>query len=357
MEETRTRRQEGPLGLESELPRGLFGRPIVLLDSGQSVDEAVFLEHFRRWVLERLQRTVPRREDGTPKWKHRVYLLHPSRYFWARYGSCPWSDYDEWEVRPVRWTRPLLASGFLSTYASFEEGCHFYGIKAPWRDVSDKYQRRAGVIYLNPTHRDLRWGAQHREKWKNDLNTPQFYLGHPSTGTVPRSAIGIADGYYAYTRPYYDAVKADFGGRGYGLNYMDLLGPSREPSHKVVAAPNWRHQQRARYPSMVEGWCEDIGVDCHAPEDDGRWETMLDATDTEFYFVASTRETVPFDAMLAAARGAKVVGPSLPLWKELFDHKWLYPVALGAHNEAVWSQTEVREWFRARLRLSHCPPE
>ena len=71
------------------LPKAFFEKPVLILDSGQSVAESVFLERFRKYIYEMLQKLSNRGD------KPSVWLVYPEPRFWARYGAYPVNEYEE----------------------------------------------------------------------------------------------------------------------------------------------------------------------------------------------------------------------------------------------------------------------
>ena len=99
------------------LPPDCFRGPVVLLDSGRSLAESHFAERMRKWLLDELASRPSSRA------RHNCYLAYPDEKAMFRYGAFPTSEYDEYEVRPIRTGgRALDPGGVFATMAAFEEG-------------------------------------------------------------------------------------------------------------------------------------------------------------------------------------------------------------------------------------------
>lgn len=336
-------------GVKGVVPRAYYGRARVILDSGQSVDEAVFLEGYRRWVWHRMGK-AGFSQAGL------AYLLYPHRRLWARYGSAPINQYDEWEVRPIRWTRDMDKGGMFASAAVFEDGVIWKGredndpFDAPWRRFMSETmrRRRATITYLNPTQKDIEWMGKHLDYWKDFRRTGGLLLGQPLNG-LPAWSIHNTEGFLAYDKAWRDEANRT-------LPYKNATGilwrrfwDYSDHKHFISAPGTWRHTGRIRWPSLVGSWAAKKGWECHEGADTGRWEDVEEATDCAFYVIAETQATMPFDALIAAARGATVIAPDYGMYRRIFDQKWLYPVHSSGHDALAWGQADVREWLYSRL--------
>ena len=311
------------------------------------------MEGFRRWLWHRKSR----KSDGTPiNTIPRVWLAYPHKRLWARYGSAPVNKYDEWEIRPIRWERQMDSWGLLASAAIFEDGVIWKGretgqiLDAPWRtrERDEKKGRRASVVYLNPLRRDIEYGGRYSDFWHDKRRIPHLILGQPSR-FLPKWATHECRGILAYDRQYRDLVNRETNPYFATSLHWRRFWDKEEPKHFISAPHEFRHTLRNRWPSMVKSWCERKGWPCHVPEDTGRWQDVEDATSCRFYVVASTAETLPFDAMIAYARGAMVIAPDVGVFPRIFHKKWLYPVHESGNHSLAWSQVEVREWLYNRL--------
>jgi len=356
------------------IPPLCFKQSIVLLDSGQSVDESVYLQLFRRWLFESI---VARSANDAPT--PHVHLRYPSNRMWARYGvkgSEAWKG-DRWEIGTLRVPgKPLYPWGLMHTFAAYEDGCIFSKENdgphsAPWRRRR-KYGghtnrscewagRRRGVpIYLNPTPRDIEYLRRHKKYWKNPHRCPKIMLGFTRPNGVPRDLLPLVDCWYTLN-PEDAAFIRDTTKRP----YLAAQAPSKKigkylgvsHSKAISIAPNWKSATRIRRP-FAATWMKDgfPEAEVKLPKRDATWEEVVDATDCGIYIILSERETVPFDAYIAAARGAIIVAPNTPLFQNIPMYrnksakKWLYTVRDYGHNRYGWSHTEVRQWLIPKIR-------
>jgi len=279
-----------------------------------------------------------------------VWLLYPHKRLWGRFGSAPVNEYDEWEVRPVRWHRDPYPQGHWATVSVFEDGSYWDGHESPWRRPGGDWEMRgrAAYVYFNPTAQDIRWATRHTDFWHHKGRMPVVYLGQ-TTSKMPGITVSHCGGVMSYSRGKTLQVDEAMGRRVSTRVWWEKMWDTEKPKHRFSCPGGWRHDERIRWPSIFGKWAESVGSDVFIPQDNGTWEELEEATSCEYYVVLSTRETMPFDAMMAAARGATVIGPDIPIYRELFDHKWLYPVVHQGHDVVAWGQADVREWFLNRF--------
>lgn len=325
-------------------PKVVWERPTVLLDSGQSVGESVFLDRMRLWIHQSL--SAHANSFKVPA----VWTLYPRDFHADYHGAYPISEYDKWEVRPIRWRkRPLDRRGFLATAAMFEEGCHRKQIKAPWREHNQK-GKRACYVYLNPNRRDLDWGSRHYETFRNAYNIPELILGEPLRHALPANSHEWISGVWTYQKEIAKRLQGAFWNRfGYHLPWWRWWEEDRESTDErplFGIAEAWGDVQVMRHPGMAMKW---IGGDAVRPESDTKWESLIGATWCQFYIIATTRESIPFDAMIAAARGAKLVAPDVPAFRNIPGEHLLYPAHQTGDN-ILWSQSDVAGWVVGRLQ-------
>lgn len=331
------------LGKGANIPTWAFSRPVLIIDSGQSADESVFLESYRKflWNYHALH------SDRTVR---HMWMLYPNESHPERYGSRPVNEYDQWEVRPIRRNgKPLYSGGILHTVAAFEDGCLRLGIKAPWREFN-KDNRRAAVIYLNPTSRDIRFIQKHWRNFKKAYNIPDFFIGQSSTGKMPLGVGTWAEGIMVYdkgSKKHYKSRIDKFHVEEVGQkNFWNKM---EHPRRRVAFASNWGHALRQRSHGVPQKWFHDWGYNTHVPEAD-RWQDVVDATDSEYYMVYSRRESIPFDAMRAISRGATLIAPDIKLYRRLPGKKVLYPARDCGHGQIAFSTTDVRLWLQNKFK-------
>ena len=355
------------------IPTLAFKNPIVILDSGQSVDESVYLQLFRKWLRDSL---IAR--GATDATRPHVHLYYPSDKMWARYGvpqAATWKG-DGWEVGTLRLPgKKLYPWGFMHSFAAYEDGCVYSNESevhsAPWRrrpiygghtNRHPEYSgnRRGIPIYLNPTPRDLEYLRRHERFWRHPKRCPKIMLGFTQPNGVPRGLLPLVNCWYTL-----NPTDARYVRENTGKSFMAAEIPSKKigktlgisKSRAISIAPNWRSATRQRRP-FAATWMKDEFPDLEVklPKRDSTWEEVVDATDCAIYIILSERETIPFDAYLAAARGAIIVAPNTPLFQNIPMYlnksakKWLYTVRDYGHNRYGWSHTEVRQWLIPRIR-------
>tara|TARA_R110000824_G_scaffold315135_2_gene502223 strand:- start:1219 stop:2271 length:1053 start_codon:yes stop_codon:yes gene_type:complete len=322
------------------LPLDFFERPVLLIDSGQSVGESVFLEKFREYIYTILAKTSNRGN------KPSVWMVYPDRRLWARYGSSPVSGFEEWEIRPIRRNADLSPGGYMETVAKFEDSCHFLGIDAPWRTFGKK--KRASAVYLNPTERDVRWIQKNHSRFKRHYNLPKFHTGQPADRKLPFGVTQFSDLIWCYDRQARDKL-ADAFSPYYSkrIPWERFWKKDRNPAYQAVAAPDWRDKSVIRHQSAAKCWGEAMGMDTEIVENGGRWEDFLLGTSCSMYIIATTREHIPYDAFAALARGATLVAPDVPAFQNLHGKKILYPAKMVGDG-IVWSQSEVEHYLTGK---------
>jgi len=354
------------------IPTCLFKQPVVILDSGQSVDESVFCQYFRRWLQESL---IARSRNDAPL--PHVHCKYTSSTLWARYrckGYETGHQEDRWEVGTLRLPgKPLYPWGMMETFANVEDGCNFGDSgkhTPPWRrsrytggqanrSQKTSHKRRGIPLYLNPTARDIEYLRRHQTHWQSRFRCPKIYLGYTQGFPIPKDIMPLVEGFYclnpqdvAHIR---DSIGPKYGAEIPTKKFRPFMGGITRK--KVVSiAPNWRNPQRNRK-SWAASWVKDAlpGVEVDLPQRDATWQELLRVTDCGIYVILSERETLPFDAYLAAARGAIIVAPNtllfqnIPMFRNNSRKKWLYSVRDYGHNRYGWSHTEVRHWLIPRL--------
>ena len=321
------------------IPVDFFERPVLLLDSGQSVAESVFLEKFREYIYKLLAKY------STKGNRPSVWLLYPDKRHWARHGAFDVSGFEEWEVRPVRRMRELEGGGFMSTVAAFEDGCHHLKIDAPWRTYNSKRRRAVGV-YLNPTERDIKWIKRNHKAFQKDYNLPKLHIGQPANRSLPYGVTQWTDLVWCYDREARDRLAQAF--EPYFVKripWEQFWLNEKNPEHEAVAAPDWRDMNVIRLPHVAENFGKALGLGVYMPKNNGTWEDFLLGTSCSKYILATTRERVPFDALVALSRGATLVAPDVPLFQRLHGKKILYPAKMVGER-IVWSQSEVEHYLK-----------
>lgn len=319
---------------------------MVLLDSGSSVAESVFLSRMRKWMFDALEERI--REFRKPT----VYITYPTEHCRPRHGAYPVGEYDKWEVRPIRWRRrPLNPKGILATMVDFEEGCHRKKIKAPWREWNSK-NRRCALVYLHPNRQDLSYASRRWRDFKAARNVPDFFLGPPFTYGIPPSAIAWLDGIWSFSNEGHKRMTKAFGGGCFRIPWESWWAEDAEsgkPKPRFGIAQPWGDMGTKRWPGLAVQWAQDAGGSMVRGRDDNSWQGFLPTTRAEFYMLATTRESVPWDAMIAVARGSTLVAPDTPMFRALPGRKILFP-ALAQGDQIVWSSSETRQWIKQRLQ-------
>ena len=371
-------REDGTFRDERWMPRPwipvtCFKQPLVILDSGQSVDESVYLQLFRRWLFT----DIVARSANDANTPH-VHLKYPTDKMWARYGmpqAKAWKG-DLWEIGTLRTPgKPLYPWGMMHTFAAFEDGCLFSKESdphsAPWRrrrpvggqsnrEPQWALRRRGIPIYLNPTPRDIEYLRRHEKFWSNKYRCPKICLGFMRPNSVPHGLLGKVDWWYTL-----NPADAKYVRDTTGKSYLAAEAPSKKigkylgvsKSKAISIAPNWRSVTRQRRPFPAHWMREEFpDLKVKLPVRDSTWEEVVEATDCAIYIILSERETIPFDAYIAAARGAIIVAPNTPLFQNIPMYrnksakKWLYTVRDYGHNRYGWSHTEIRQWLIPRIR-------
>jgi len=325
-----------------------YRRPVVLVDSGASVAESVFLDKMRWWLHGALSDRIL--EFNVPC----VWILYPNSYQKRWHGAYPVNEYDKWEIRPVRWRdRRLDPQGLLATVAAFEDGCKFKGIKAPWREWNSK-RRRAVVVYLSPNRRCLDWARRNWRKFKKAYNIPELVLGPPWNHAMPVDSQAWVDGCWAFDLGTTERMKEAFWGKfGYKIPWFSWWEDDQiEPTHRFGIAQTWEDYGSDRYPGMARKWAADAGGSICDAQDNGTWQSVIGQTGCKYYILATTRESVPYDAMIALARGSVLVAPDVALFRNLPGEKLLFP-AYQSGDRIQWAQSEARAWIKTRIKKCH----
>jgi len=324
------------------LPKAFLEKPILILDSGQSVAESVFLERWRAYIYRTIQKV------STVGRKPFVWLLYPTPNLWARYGSTPEvSGYEEHEIRPIRKRGKLEPGGFLATVAQYEESCFHHRVIPPWRKFNSKKRRPVGVL-LNPSDRDNWFLKKHYNKLKSPFNIPEFHLGAPPNRRLPLGFACYTDLIWTFdpeaAQKLRDSVAPWFART---LDFHKLWKKKKEHTHQAAVALNWRNKLTRRHPDIAEKWGSALGLETYRAKDDGTWQDFLFGTDCSAYILATAKEQVPFDAMIAMARGATLIAPDVPLFQHLPGKRVLYPAKMDG-DRIIWSQSEVEHYLRGK---------
>ena len=330
-------------------PKAVWERPTVLIDSGQSVGESVFLDKLRQWAHQSISEHA--HSFKVPS----VWVVYPNEIHRPYHGAFPVNQYDKWEIRPIRWrNRKLDQNGMLATAAMFEEGCHRKKIKAPWREHNSK-GLRAVYVYLNPTRQDRTFGIRHWKKFRKVYNIPELVLGEPIRYGLPAKAHEWVSGIWTFQRAAAKRARTAYWNRfGYHLPWWKWWQDERESGKErpmFGIAEAFGDNQALRHPGLAQKWCNKEVI---RPKDDKTWEALIGATWCRLYMIATTRESVPFDAMIAAARGATLVAPDVPIFRNIPGKHWLYP-AHQAGDHILWNQTDVTTWILGKLQNGKQP--
>ena len=340
MDTTKEAAKPKNLGITFPYPGTFFKMPVVILDSGQSVAESVFVERFRQHTFQYIQKYA--KNFNTPT----VWILYPGGNP-DKYGAYPCSEYDKWEIRDLTKNKYLKPEGFFASVAGFEEGCHWMKIKAPWREWNSK-NKRACVVYLNPLEKDLKWMGRNWQNFKKPFNIPSLMLGAPPNRKLPRFIEQMSNMIWTFDRDARNnlakAFHETFAKR---LRWETWWKTQYEFKNEAVAAPDWCDMSVRRFPNVAENWAEALGLKVYHPKNNGSWQDFLFGTDAKMYILATTKESVPFDAMIALARGCTLVAPDVPLFQRLHGKKKLYPAKMVG-DRIIWSQTEVTHFLKGQ---------
>lgn len=325
------------------VPKLFYRRPVLLLDSGQSVAESVFLEHFRQRLIEDM-----RYRESRPT----IWLLYPDRHLWARHGCLKATDYDRYEVRPIRLEKPPRPEGIFASLATYEDGCAWNGRVPTWRKWHDKAFRRAAVVYLNPTPREWDWLEAKENFWHVRRRVPYLHVGAPFGRTIRRSAARLAAGFWIFDLDAWSNLAKVFGRHRVNGFHFDQWWPREPPQHQFTAAPDWRDAGSQRYPDFAAAVARDQGWEAHMPANRGIWQEVMSATSSRYYCVATRAESSPpFDAAMALSRGSCLLAPDLPSYRALQGDKILWPARIGYDNQtAQWNFHDIRPWLMNKLR-------
>jgi len=326
-------------------------RPVVLIDSGSSVGESMFLAKIRQWLLHSIEERLIEKPLAGHKWtKPTCYILYPSDRHASRYGVYPCNEYDAWEIRPIRWRgRPLAKGGIMSTVANFEEGCFRLKIPAPWRNLNTK-NLRAAYVYFNPDRREVAWIDRHHEKFRKVYNVPTLVLGHPLGYQFPVGALEWCSHLWAMETEFGNEVnrstKPGFSKR---LLWEKLWPSKRKIEPTVALAGHWGDLGTLRSPEMARDW---IPPELEVVEFGGseKCQDLEAATDCGYYVIASSRETVPFDAMIAAAKGSVLIAPNTPAFTWIPGRKILYPARDAGNGIISWNPPDVASLIFSKLK-------
>ena len=323
------------------LPRVLQGyEPLVLLDSGRSVDESVYNQLVYKTIREKLGRS-------------RTYLFHPPNTPKGWYDLPPSGEYDYWQRRPIRAEgRKLEANGMLQTAAIFETACIFKreGGQAPWRNEYTGVNSCATFVYLNPTKRDLDFAKWHHKQFWNYHGISKFILGDSVKGKMPMGYSAFVDWVLAYG-PERASYFRNLNGKHIGrhLNTQALLRP-KSAQEEVVLAGNHGNRFRQRHPEMLQSWLEMKGIPSRV-HDSSSGEAFLSGLKGRYYCVFSRQEGNPFDILLAQARGMVPVLPDIPLFRRLeLERAIYYPASSDGDFGIKMNTLDARTWFHNAFR-------
>lgn len=319
--------------------------------------ESVFLERMRKWILDGL------RAMTTYTGRANCYLLYPRKSLWPRFGSCPDSKWDQYEVRPIFWRHDADGSqGAFATYTMVERHhirmSRFHGSdsRPSWRK-NVRTDERALVVYPNIAPDDRRWLMENPKYWRRKDVVPSLHIGwsgRTGLGKDPtrwyRKIWCYDDETLARVR---QGVDPAYGGR---IPWEGWWKHSK-PLWDFGLAGNWRAWGNRRHPEIAYRWVQHLGGTVYRAKDNGTWEDLLETTRCRVYLVASTQDVdVPYDAFIAHSQGAILVAPDVPAYRACPEPRLLYPTsfhqARGSLSESAWSPAEVGSWLQARLRAS-----
>jgi hypothetical protein len=314
------------------------------VDSGSSVGESVFLERVRQWLHASLKERATQFSQPT------VWIVYPNRVHGRHYGVYPVNEYDKWEIRPVRRrNRALDPAGMLATVAMFEEGCFRKKIKAPWREWNEK-QRRANVVFLNPSRVDIHWGAKNHEKFKKVWNVPRLAVGPPLRFGMPVNTAEWIDSIWSFSDRGVKVARESMWSQFADRLPWEKLWEKRPAGQKTAfLAHEWGDAGTLRYPELAKQWVP-RSVQTYTCQNSRSGADLLRATGCDLYIIASAAEAVPFDAMIAAARGATIIAPDRPIYRWLPGRKILFPCHDGGGGRIIWNNTDVALTIQHRLK-------
>lgn len=311
----------------------------------------------------------------TSKIRPRCYIIYQEEEMQSSYGvgaliESPVPDnYYQHEVRP-RKRNPYRIHfrtrihGLAWSFVRMELLSHRMKMPPPWRwskygDDQPKHDRRPIMVMLEPDQLDLRFFSDHERLWKRFDRVPKLHLGAGSLGRLPPTFMRWLDGVLALTpaghKYAYEALegldtRADF------IPTDRLLTPG-EPKFTYGIAQNWDSGgKRNRSPSMAPFILSKLPPGTVAPlQDEAHGASVIESANCRAYLVLSqAEEMVPYDAILALAGGATVIGPDIPIWRGIKSIKpkkvALYPVRPQGNNRCVWNALDVAAFLKSRLK-------
>lgn len=328
-------------------------RPILLLYSGNSLGEAWFLERMRWWIIANCRRMAESTGRGKPNRHHVVWILYPHPSMAHRFAMEDFTGYEEWEIRPVRRDRPLLSAGFFPTVAAFQQGAWWCKTDAPWKYPEFIRKRQPVAIYMAPTLKDINWMHRHLEKWKHTYNIPKLFIGAFYADNLPAGFHRICDGVVCLTKETQATIfKATPPGFPViTLPWKQMWAKEEDPAYDFGLAMPFRDRFAVRNPVWARDWIPEGSWKVSNTLEKGFHQDLAEATSCRYYMVGSQREGIPWDAMIALARGATLVAPDAEPFRRIAGNKILYPVGQGPRGGPYRISTvETRIWVQNRLR-------
>lgn len=310
----------------------------------------------------------------------RIYLIYAEEEQQRRYGlgaliESPVPDnYYQHEVRPRKRNPHRIhhrtrIHGLAWSFVQMERNCHKRGLPAPWRwskygDDQPLHDRRPIGVMLEPDPLDLRFFHEHEKWWHRYDRMPRLWLGAGAVGKLHPTFIRWLSGVLCFTpagHAYADQALEGLETLAYAMPSSRLLTPSGRgdapPKYTFGIADNWDSGgKRSRSPSMAQFILSKLPPGtAYIPPDGTQSGSLAEALDCRAYLVLSQEESmVPYDALLALAGGATVIGPNLPIWRSVKSIKpgrvALYPVRPQGNNRCVWNALDVAAFLKARLK-------
>lgn len=322
------------------LPWRVMFRPVVLLNCADGLAPAFFLERLRSWLLSEL--------DGRPssRGRHTAYLLYGAPHQWAHYGAFP-AGYDDEEVRPLWRNKSAPHGGVLRAFMDWLEGARYRRVRPPW--LAKVNASRALVVALSPSREDLRWLIGHADRW-NALRH-ELILALPSLEleSLPANFLSVCKGIWTFSDADHRRV-AEGVTKGFSWRVPWEAFWLRQPRYDFGLAGDFRDPDVYRKPEAVRRLL--AGYGSVAPVlDRGMWEDLAEATACRFFLVPTIREPrMPLDALIAAGRGAIILGPDMAPLRALDAPKLLWPARDCGGGLCHWDSGDLRGWLQNALR-------
>lgn len=358
------------------LPAEFAYRAVVLLDPGVSTDHSAFLDCYRVWIRASI---ASKCRMDTARIRPRCYIIHAEEDQARRYGlgktvqSPVPDDYYRHEVRPrkrnpYRIHHRTRRHGLAWSFVRMELSSHRRGLMAPWRwskygDDQPKHDRRPLAVLLEPDRLDLRFLHEHERWWHRFDRMPRLWLGAGTVGRLPPTFMRWLDGVLAITPAGHAFADHALDGTPTKAQLIPtdrLLVPAERQAEKkwtYAIADNWDSGgRRTRAPSLARFVLSKLPPGAaFIPQKGDSWPDLAEALDARAYLVLSyAEEMAPYDAVLALAAGATVVGPNLPVWRSLKSihprKVLLYPVRQQGNNRCVWNPLDVAAFLKANLK-------